>query len=84
MIYHIQHVNSAHSRLKNWTNIHFRGISTKYMKNYLNWFIKLKNLKEKTNKAQAMFDSILSSNSTIQSYSNIDSDYMRFIKICKI
>lgn len=36
-IYHLQHVNSFHSRLKNWMN-RFQGIATKYMSDYLAWF----------------------------------------------
>lgn len=36
-IYHVQHVNSYHSRLEDWTNRHFRGVATKYMDNYLSW-----------------------------------------------
>lgn len=33
-IYHIQHVNSYHSRLKNWMN-RFNGVATRYLDNYL-------------------------------------------------
>lgn len=36
-IYHIQHVNSYHSRLEDWINRKFRGVATKYMDNYLSW-----------------------------------------------
>jgi transposase-like protein len=36
-IYHIQHVNSYHSRLKGWMS-RFKGVSTKYLNNYLSWF----------------------------------------------
>ncbi len=36
-IYHIQNVNSYHSRLKNWM-ARFKGVATKYLRNYLNWF----------------------------------------------
>lgn len=41
--YHIQHVNSIHSRLKKWIEAKFQGVATKYLQNYLNWF----RLKEK-------------------------------------
>ena len=41
--YHIQNVNSMHSRLKTWINRDFYGVATKYLQNYLNWF----RLKEK-------------------------------------
>lgn len=36
-IYHIQHVNSLHSRLKGWIR-RFKGVATKYLINYLYWF----------------------------------------------
>ncbi len=36
-IYHIQHVNSMHSELKQWIR-RFKGVSTKYLANYLYWF----------------------------------------------
>ncbi len=36
--YHIQHVNSLHSRLKKWINKDLYGVAAKYLQNYLNWF----------------------------------------------
>lgn len=36
-IYHIQHINSLHSRLKSFMT-HFNGVATKHLQNYLYWF----------------------------------------------
>ncbi|MCY6354809.1 IS1595 family transposase [Clostridium sp. ZS2-4] len=36
-VYHIQHINSLHSKLKKWM-YKFHGVSTKFLKNYLYWF----------------------------------------------
>lgn len=36
-IYHINHINSLHSRLKLWM-AKFKGVSTKYLPNYLSWY----------------------------------------------
>jgi hypothetical protein len=36
-IYHIQHVNSYHKRLKGWME-RFNGVATRYLDNYLFWF----------------------------------------------
>lgn len=36
--YHIQNVNGLHSRLKQWIN-RFKGVATKYLDNYLAWFL---------------------------------------------
>ena len=37
-IYHVQHVNSLHNRLKKWIDDQFWGVSTKHLQQYLNWF----------------------------------------------
>lgn len=36
-VYHIQHVNSFYSRLKQWMD-RFQGVATKYIDNYMFWF----------------------------------------------
>lgn len=36
-IYHIQHINAVHSKLKKWMN-RFNGVATKYINNYMYWF----------------------------------------------
>ncbi|MFZ5975753.1 MAG: IS1595 family transposase [Bacillota bacterium] len=36
-IYHIQNVNSYHSRMKKWLD-RFNGVASKYLDNYLAWF----------------------------------------------
>lgn len=36
-VFHIQHVNSAHTRLKGWM-ARFRGVSTKRLDSYAQWF----------------------------------------------
>ena len=46
-IYHVQNVNAYTSRLKNWM-IHFHGVSTKYLDNYLSWMCMIDTQKELT------------------------------------
>jgi len=46
-VYHVQTVNSKTSRLKTWIR-DFNGVSTKYLQNYLNWFILLEKLRDKS------------------------------------
>lgn len=43
-IYHIAHINSLHSNFKGWLTP-FKGVSTKYLANYLHWFKWLQNFK---------------------------------------
>ena len=59
--FHIQNINSLHSRLKKWINRDLYGVSTKYLQNYLNWF----RYKEKFKKTDYMIKLIeLSLNNT--------------------
>jgi hypothetical protein len=37
-LYHIQNVNSFPSRMKKWID-RFKGVATKYLDNYLAWFL---------------------------------------------
>ncbi len=43
-VYHIQHVNSAHTQMKKWIN-RFQGVSTKYLDNYMKWFSLMEEVK---------------------------------------
>ena len=36
-IYHINHINSLHSKLKIWM-YRFKGVSTKFLSNYMAWY----------------------------------------------
>jgi transposase-like protein len=43
--YHVQHVNSLDNRYERWVE-KFYGISTKYLQNYLNWFVFIEKVKK--------------------------------------
>lgn len=45
--YHIQNINSMHSRMKKWINILMNGVATKNLQNYLNWFYIKEKFKQK-------------------------------------
>lgn len=68
--YHLQNVNSLDSRLKKFM-AQFNGVSTKYLQNYLNWFLVLEKVKSKTNKFQTIVMIALSSNQVWSLYRNI-------------
>ena len=48
-IYHVQNANQTTRALKDWM-AGFNGVSTKYLQNYLSWFMVLEQIKDKTNK----------------------------------
>lgn len=47
-LYHIQNVNSYHSRLQGWIQ-RFNGVATKYLDNYLTWFQVLGSIQHQLN-----------------------------------
>jgi hypothetical protein len=65
-VYHIQHVNSYHQRLKKWME-RFNGVATKYMDNYLIWFRFLelqKNVNKKIQTKSMVLDACKKANFT--------------------
>jgi transposase-like protein len=54
-IYHIQHVNSAHTRLKTWI-ARFNGVSTKRLDNYAQWYGLLEETKSLANQSEEFID----------------------------
>ena len=50
-IYHVQNANQTARALKDWMN-RFNGVATKYLQNYLSWFMVLEQIKSRTDKAK--------------------------------
>ncbi len=46
-IYHVQNLNNMDKRLRNFMQP-FHGVATKYLRNYLNWFLVLEKIKHST------------------------------------
>ncbi len=63
-IYHIQHVNSYHGRLKTWINLHFKGVATRWMDNYLFWnrFLELNKSLDKVKLKRTLLTHVLATN----------------------
>ncbi len=62
-IYHIQHVNNMGKRLRDFMQP-FQGVSTKYLQNYLNWFLVMEKIKHSTQRMATVTTIALSSNTT--------------------
>ena len=61
-VYHVQNVNNMDMRLRKWME-QFNGVATKYLQNYLNWFLVLEKVKNSTSKLQTMATIALTSSS---------------------
>lgn len=55
-IYHIQHINAFHSKLKKWMD-RFNGVATKYLANYMYWvkWLEIFNTDKDTIKSKNLF-----------------------------
>lgn len=78
-VYHIQHVNSTHNRVKKWIDNTFWGVSTKYLQQYLNWYRIKEKLKHRNDKLNAFIDKVSEDITAYQKYQNIGLNYEKLI-----
>ena len=60
-LYHIQHVNHIHGKLKQWIT-HFNGVSSKYLQHYLNYFNLVRRIVHSFNQAEKALQIVLQQN----------------------
>lgn len=77
---HVQNVNNLTRRLKDWIKFNFNNVSTKYLHNYLNWFMMLEVLKGEQNAEDKMWDYLMLSNDGYNDYRNIEVNYATLLK----
>jgi len=66
-VYHVQNVNNMDMRLRGFMRA-FNGVATKYLQNYLNWFLVLEKIKNDTNKLTTVTAIAFASNNAWFSY----------------
>ncbi len=72
--YHVQHVNSMDNLYERWIK-QFYGISTKYLDQYLNWFIFIEKSKKSKTPTTDLKKNIVSNMSTQRHYHTIEERY---------
>lgn len=72
--YHVQHVNSIDNLYERWIK-QFYGVSTKYLNQYLNWFIFLEKVKKSDNKFIDLARNVTSNMSASTNYREIGNQY---------
>ena len=55
-VYHIQHVNSTHNKIRKWLGNTFWGVSTKYLQQYMNWHRLKEGIKSRSDRAKAFVE----------------------------
>lgn len=76
-IYHVQNANQTARAVKDWMN-GFNGVATKYLQNYLSWYIVRDQIKDKPNKIHAFGVAALMSTNAWQVFKNISLNHMQF------
>jgi|GEM_PF-1676337 len=72
-VYHVQNVNHQISRLREWMQ-GFQGVATKYLQNYLNWFMVLEKKKQNKNKVESFTAFALMSNKAWNDWKSLGID----------
>ena len=72
--YHVQHVNSLDNLYERWIKP-FYGVATKYLSQYLNWFVFLQKIKKSSEPIKEFANIIMVNIKTINQYRNIEKEY---------
>ena len=78
--YHVQNVNNMATRIKNVVNHQLRGVSTKYLQNYSNWFGKIEEIKNQTNGIREVKKTLLKDKEAWDKFTRSEKNYKKFIK----
>jgi len=73
--YHVQHVNSMDNLYERWIKP-FYGVATKYLPQYLNWFVFLERVKNSKNPILDLARAVMSNTSAIKSFREIENVYL--------
>jgi transposase-like protein len=78
--FHVQTVNNLASRVKTIVNHQFRGVSTKYLQNYSNWFAMNEKMKSVENKNLKLEEELDQNKKGWGVFTNIEGYYKDFIE----
>lgn len=75
--YHLQNVNSLDGRLKKFIG-NFNGVATKYLQNYINWFLALEKVKNSTAKFTVMAAMAITSSGSWYEFKELANNHTLF------
>jgi len=78
-VFHIQHVNSTHNKLKKWIESSFWGVSTKYLQQYLYWYRIKEELKLSSDRLKSFTQKTTQDIEAYQKYRDIQISYEKLI-----
>lgn len=80
-IYHVNTLNGSVNLIKRWIGQNFINVSTKYLKNYLNWYVMLEMLEDSKKRNDKFWDFTLVDNKTWERNREIENEYQKILKI---
>ena len=78
--YHVQNVNNIASRLKDVVNHKLRGVSTKYLQNYSNWFGQMEEIKNQPKSIKKVKSTLMKNKEAWDKFTQTEKHYKDFIK----
>ena len=78
--YHVQNVNNIASRLKTIINRQLRGVSSKYLQSYSNWFALKEEMRLKNCSSEEINKKMKDNKSAWKTYVNMENIYKNFIE----
>lgn len=74
--YHVQHVNSLDNLYERWIKP-FYGVATKYLPQYLNWFVFLEKVKKSVDPISVLAKAVMENSNAIKSFREIENTYLK-------
>ena len=78
--YHVQNVNNMAMRLKNVVDHQLRGVSTKYLQNYSNWFGQVEKIKKQPDGIKKIRATLMKNKEAWDAFTHSEKNYKSFIK----
>lgn len=77
---HVNTLNNMKKRMNGWIDYNFNSVSTKYLRNYLNWFLVMEILKKKDKTSDKFWEYILLDSKAYRRHHNKEKTYQKFLR----
>lgn len=74
--YHVQHVNSLDNLYERWIKP-FYGVATKYLPQYLNWFVFLEKVKKSADPITDLAKAVMTNTGAVKTFRDIENTYLK-------
>lgn len=79
--YHVNNLNNLIGRTRVWIRYNFHSVSTKYLNNYMNWFVMLQILKHKEGRNNKFWDYALMDSKAFERNKTVEDNYTKMLEL---